>query len=72
MFHRLSPGELHLGDSMIENFELYEKALNKEAEGAAVLKAFHKNIDEAKTKRRQSSGTKPRCKYHWLVSSLAK
>ncbi|MED4585742.1 hypothetical protein P9578_23525 [Brevibacillus choshinensis] len=50
MFHRLSPGELHLGDSMIENFELYEKALNKEAEGAAVLKAFHKNIDEAKTK----------------------
>lgn len=40
----------NLGDSMIENFELYTKALNKEAEGKAVLDAFNKTIEEAKTK----------------------
>lgn len=40
----------NLGDSMIENFELYTKALNKEAEGKAVLDDFNKSIEEAKTK----------------------
>ncbi|MDF2684336.1 MAG: iron siderophore-binding protein [Brevibacillus sp.] len=40
----------NLGDSMIENFELYAKALNKEADGATVLDAFNKSIEEVKTK----------------------
>ncbi|RNB67490.1 iron-siderophore ABC transporter substrate-binding protein [Brevibacillus invocatus] len=40
----------NLGDSMIENFELYAKALNKEEDGKKVLDEFYQKIEEAKTK----------------------
>jgi len=40
----------NLGDSMLENFELYTKALNKEAEGKAVLDQFNKLIADTKAK----------------------
>jgi iron complex transport system substrate-binding protein len=40
----------NLGDSMIENFELYAKAVNKEEEGKKVLAAFNQTIEETKTK----------------------
>jgi iron complex transport system substrate-binding protein len=40
----------NLGDSMLENFELYTKALNKEAEGKAVLDQFNKLIADTKSK----------------------
>ncbi|EGL17425.1 MULTISPECIES: iron-siderophore ABC transporter substrate-binding protein [unclassified Paenibacillus] len=38
----------NLGDSMIENFELYAKALNKEAEGKAALDSYNKAIEQTK------------------------
>ncbi|MFS0558390.1 ABC transporter substrate-binding protein [Brevibacillus sp. 179-C9.3 HS] len=40
----------NLGDSMIENFELYAKALNKETEGLKILADFDKLIADTKTK----------------------
>ncbi|RAV13775.1 ABC transporter substrate-binding protein [Paenibacillus contaminans] len=40
----------NLGDSMLENFELYTKALNKETEGKAVLDQFNKLIADTKAK----------------------
>ncbi|MFS0838687.1 ABC transporter substrate-binding protein [Paenibacillus sp. 1P03SA] len=38
----------NLGDSMIENFELYAKALNKEAEGKTALDNYNKTIGQTK------------------------
>jgi len=38
----------NLGDSMIENFELNAKALNKEAEGKAALDSYNKAIEQTK------------------------
>ncbi|MFD7522079.1 ABC transporter substrate-binding protein [Paenibacillus chitinolyticus] len=38
----------NLGDSMIENFELYAKALNREAEGKAALDSYNKAIEQTK------------------------
>ncbi|GKU76175.1 iron siderophore-binding protein [Paenibacillus sp. L3-i20] len=40
----------NLGDSMIENFELYAQALNKEKEGAAFLEAYNKTISDVKSR----------------------
>ncbi|SFM22291.1 iron complex transport system substrate-binding protein [Paenibacillus sp. 1_12] len=38
----------NLGDSMIENFELYAKALNKEAEGKLAVDGYNKLIEQTK------------------------
>ncbi len=38
----------NLGDSMIENFELYAKALNREAEGKAALDSYNNAIEQTK------------------------
>lgn len=40
----------NLGDSMIENFELYARAVNKEEEGAKVIADFNKLIEDTKAK----------------------
>jgi iron complex transport system substrate-binding protein len=39
----------NLGDSMIENFQLYAQALNKEAEGQAIVDSYHQSIEQTKT-----------------------
>lgn len=38
----------NLGDSMIDNFKLYAAALNKEAEGKAVLDDYNKAVEQTK------------------------
>nr|WP_232243206.1 iron-siderophore ABC transporter substrate-binding protein [Paenibacillus sp. GSMTC-2017] len=40
----------NLGDSMIENFELYAQALNKEKEGATFLEEYNKTISDVKVR----------------------
>ncbi|MCR8634556.1 ABC transporter substrate-binding protein [Paenibacillus radicis (ex Xue et al. 2023)] len=38
----------NLGDSMLDNFKLYAQALNKEAEGAAILDSYNQAIQQTK------------------------